>query len=202
MTYFYRIFLFTYANGELQGIGITEDRFDTLSEAQKAQKICTTRLKNGQIVARIRRYDANKQQNIIGGGNGKDIVSLEETDTGEWIWTRMDCARAWKEFIDVYKTTIGQNNPAKTIQEAVRRIGHNGVRYALAAVTSFKTHDGRIYGANRAYMDDLLKYLPEDIAEVSHTNPMFNESLDAIHPSYINNLISSLREEEKKEVLK
>ncbi len=105
--------------------------------------------------------------------------------------TREVCASIWKTVITCYQKTIEINNPAITMAEIVNTIGLDNTKEIFATVSKIKEHDGRIYGANREYMNSIA-INPDNVVWES-SNPLIYAGLDEIHTAHINNLITELR---------
>lgn len=105
--------------------------------------------------------------------------------------TREVCASIWKTVIKCYQKTIESNNPAITMAEIVNTIGLDNTKEIFATVSKIKEHDGRIYGANREYMNSIA-INPDNVVWES-SNPLIYAGLDEIHTAHINNLITELR---------
>lgn len=105
--------------------------------------------------------------------------------------TREECAIAWKQVIDCYRKTISINNPYATMSEIIKVLGLDKTKEIFATVSKIKEHDGRIYGANREYMNSIA-INPDNVVWES-CNPLIYAGLDEIHTAHINNLITELR---------
>lgn len=112
------------------------------------------------------------------------------------MMTPKECAQAWKAVCGIYKDTIEENRPNKTMGEIVRSLGKEKTKEVFATVCKIKKHDGRIYGTNRKYMESIP--VNPDSVKWERENPMIYAGLDTIHPTHINNLITELRTVEGK----
>ena len=93
----------------------------------------------------------------------------------------------WARVVEVYdKTRDGK--PSDTMKQIISEFGYGKAREIFATIAKIKQHDGRIYGANREFMNE------------TPTNPEIGYMsrighLDDIHPAHINQLIGELRKE-------
>lgn len=184
----YKVFVYTYKNNECVGVGIMTEDFTSLPKAEQAQKHQTVDKTKYRQIARVREYKKG-QNNVIGGC--LDVDGKDSLDTGRWILTRCDCARYWATIVKIYKTHEYNDSPKTTVEKVIEEIGSQNMLYALASISAFKKSDGRISGKNRIWMEEIVKSLPDDIAERSHSNPMF-ANLDEIHTAHIDQLIAYL----------
>lgn len=106
------------------------------------------------------------------------------------MMTSAECKEAWDEVIRIYKETR-DTNPKTTMQEIIESLGMEKTKEAFATVAAIKKHDGRIYGANRKYMDGIP--VNPDSVSWEYNNRMRHADLDYIHPAHINQLITELR---------
>lgn len=107
------------------------------------------------------------------------------------MMTTKECAEAWKEVVKIYMGTVTGSKPKETMQKMIDTLGTDKVKEVLATVAAIKKHDGRIYGANRKYMDSIL--VSPDSVEWNSGNELRHAGLDDIHTSHINQLITELR---------
>lgn len=70
-------------------------------------------------------------------------------------------------------------------------LGYEQAIETFAVIAAIKIHDGRIYGANRDWMNS-VSYNPE-AAVRSRENPVIYAGLDDIHTAHINQIITALR---------
>lgn len=110
--------------------------------------------------------------------------------------TPMECKEAWQKVVACYDETREKNNPEVTLQKIVKELTLEKTKEIFAVVSAIKKHDGRIYGANREYMNG-IPFEPA-CAEWVSENPIRYAGLDDIHTSHIDNLITQLRKLEKK----
>lgn len=104
------------------------------------------------------------------------------------------CAENWKEVVKIYNETR-ETNPEETMKKIVEALGFDTAKETFATVSAIKKHDGRIYGKNREYMDN-ISINPESV-EWKSGNPMLYSGLDDIHTAHINQLIGELRKMEE-----
>lgn len=109
------------------------------------------------------------------------------------MMTQKECAEAWKTVIKCYDETININNPKITMKRIIDTIGVEKTKEVFATVATIKQHDGRIYGENRKYMENIT--VNSECVEWTRENPMIYSGLDHIHAAHINNLITELRKE-------
>lgn len=105
-----------------------------------------------------------------------------------------EIASAWKEIVNIYNQTRGQN-PETTMCEIIQRFGVKQTEEVFATIAAIKKHDGRIYGANRDYMNSIP--IDNEIVERRSGNPVIYAGLDDIHTTHINQLITELRKLDK-----
>lgn len=124
-------------------------------------------------------------------------AEIAEKDTEECASAqnkRMDakeCASAWKTVVRCYKDTIGDNNPEITMERIISELGMESTLTVFAVVAKIKSHDGRIYGKNREFMESIPT--DETCTVWNEDNPVLYAGLDDIHTAHINNLITELR---------
>ena len=102
-----------------------------------------------------------------------------------------EIADIWKEVVKIYNDTREINLPEKTMNEIIRKFGLEKTEEVFATVAAIKKHDGRIYGSNRDYMNN-IPIDPENV-EWKNGNPVIYAGIDDIHTSHINQLITELR---------
>lgn len=110
--------------------------------------------------------------------------------------TPMECKEAWQKVVKCYNETIEENNPEVTLKRIVRELTLAKTKEIFAVISAIKKHDGRIYGTNREYMNN-IPFNPacsEWVAE----NPIRYAGLDDIHTAHIDNIITELRKYEKR----
>lgn len=105
-----------------------------------------------------------------------------------------EIANAWKEIVRIYNETR-TTSPETTMNEIVDTFGINKTKEVFATVAAIKKHDGRIYGANREYMNSIP--VDPEIVEWRSGNPVVYAGLDDIHTAHINQLITELRQMER-----
>lgn len=106
------------------------------------------------------------------------------------MMTSTECAAAWKEVVQIYNETCTET-PKTTMNKIIERLGTEKTKEVFATVAAIKKHDGRIYGVNRKFMDE-IPVNPESV-EWQHGNRMIYAGLDDIHTAHINQLITELR---------
>lgn len=100
------------------------------------------------------------------------------------------CADLWRKIVSIYKETC-ETNPNATMNRIIEEIGLEDTKEVFATVAAIKKHDGRIYGANREYMNSIP--VNSDNVVQSSENKMIYAGLDDIHTAHINQLITELR---------
>ena len=103
----------------------------------------------------------------------------------------VEIAKIWDGIIEIYKETISQNNPKKTVDAIYKKFGKAKANEAFATITEIKKHDGRISPRNRKK----LSSIPVDqncTVWDWMINPMLRCDLDYIHTAHIDNLITEL----------
>lgn len=108
-----------------------------------------------------------------------------------------EIANVWKEIVRIYNETR-ELSPVATICEIVCKFGINQTKEVFATIASIKKHDGRIYGANRDYINSIP--IDNENVEWRSGNPVIYAGLDDIHTAHINQLITELRKLDKQEV--
>lgn len=95
----------------------------------------------------------------------------------------------WARVVEIYNSNRDDTNrPDDAMSLMLNEFGYDKTREIFATIAKIKQHDGRIYGANREFMDE------------TPTNPEIGYMsrighLDDIHPAHINQLIGELRKE-------
>lgn len=105
-----------------------------------------------------------------------------------------DIAEAWKDIIQIYNETRAKG-PKVTISNIIAKYGIGKTKEIFATVAAIKKHDGRIYGINREYMNNIP--VNPQIVEWRSGNPVIYAGLDDIHTTHIDQLITELRELDK-----
>jgi len=105
-----------------------------------------------------------------------------------------EIANAWKEIVRIYNKTREQS-PTATMCEIIHKFGVKQTEEVFATIAAIKKHDGRIYGANRDYMNSIP--IDNEIVEWRSGNPVIYAGLDDIHTTHINQLITELRKLDK-----
>ena len=107
------------------------------------------------------------------------------------LLTKEELRGAWLRVNEIYAETRERNRPGVTAERIVEELGLPAAVQAFAAVAKLKKHDGRIYGKNREAMEAVETAPGADAWEGG--NPLLRARLDDIHPSHINDIITSLR---------
>lgn len=105
-----------------------------------------------------------------------------------------EIASAWKEIVRIYNETR-ELTPEATLCEIIHKLGVKQTEEVFATIAAIKKHDGRIYGANRDYMNSIP--VNSEIVEWRSGNPVIYAGLDDIHTTHINQLITELRKLDK-----
>ncbi len=101
-----------------------------------------------------------------------------------------EIANTWKEIVRIYNTTR-EISPEATMREIINKFEIDQTKEVFATVAAIKKYDGRIYGKNREYMNNITIDLEN--VEYRSGNPMIYAGLDDIHTTHINQLITELR---------
>lgn len=101
-----------------------------------------------------------------------------------------EIAKNWKKIVEAYNSTRTMT-PDATAKKIVETLGYEQAIETFAVIAAIKIHDGRIYGANRDWMNS-VSYNPE-AAVRSRENPVIYAGLDDIHTAHINQIITVLR---------
>lgn len=91
--------------------------------------------------------------------------------------------------------TQWKQHQKKTMHDIVHKFGVKKTKEVFATVAAIKKHDGRIYGANRDYMNSIS--IDSQNVEWERVNPIIYAGLDDIHTAHINQLITELRNLDK-----
>lgn len=110
------------------------------------------------------------------------------------MMTTYACATAWKEVVRIYNETR-KTNPRTTMNQIIEHLGIDNTKEVFATIAAIKKHDGRIYGANREYMNSI----PVNHLSIRYNsdNPVLYAGLDEIHMVHIDQLITELRKIDK-----
>ena len=101
-----------------------------------------------------------------------------------------EIAKNWKKIVEAYNSNRTMT-PDATAKKIVETLGYEQAIETFAVIAAIKIHDGRIYGANRDWMNS-VSYNPE-AAVRSSENPVIYAGLDDIHTAHINQIITALR---------
>ena len=101
----------------------------------------------------------------------------------------VECAGAWKEVVKIFNDTRDAG-PCVTMQKIIDNLGKEKTKEVFATVAAIKKHDGRIYGKNREYTEN-IQVNPDSV--LWNGNAMCYAGLDDIHTTHINQLITELR---------
>lgn len=110
------------------------------------------------------------------------------------MMTTYACVAAWKEVVRIYKETR-ETSPKTTMDKIIEHLGIDNTKEVFATIAAIKKHDGRIYGANREYMNSI----PVNSLSIRYNsdNPVLYAGLDEIHTVHIDQLIIELRKIDK-----
>lgn len=100
----------------------------------------------------------------------------------------IELAEAWKFTINAYKST---DRPDECIHMIIEKFGKKRTEELFATIAAIKIHDGRIYGKNRDYMNQIT--INHKATEYNTGNPLRYAGLDEIHTTHINQMITELR---------
>lgn len=103
---------------------------------------------------------------------------------------KKNVANNWKEIVKVFNSTR-ETNPNITAKEIVNQIGYEQTVETFAVIAAIKKYDGRIYGKNRDWMNQ-IPVDPESVV-YERENPVIYAGLDDIHKAHINQIITALR---------
>ena len=106
-----------------------------------------------------------------------------------------EIAKNWKVIVRIYNSskTMTPDNTAKIIVET---LGYDQAVETFAVIAAIKIHDGRIYGANRDWLNSVYyasKAYDLEVTAWSRENPVIYAGLDDIHTAHINQIITALR---------
>lgn len=103
-------------------------------------------------------------------------------------------ADVWKNVVKIYNETEMQT-PEKTMKIIVKKYGVEKAKEVFATIAAIKKYDGRIYGANRDYMNSID--INQKNVGWNRNNPVIYAGLDDIHTTHINQLITELKKLDK-----
>ncbi len=101
--------------------------------------------------------------------------------------TSKELASYWEQLVCFKQIT---ESPSETVDMALKAISYDALAETLAAVAKIKSHDGRIYGTSRDFVNS-IEVDPVAVM-ISHDNALFNAGLDNIHPTHIDQIIKEL----------
>lgn len=104
---------------------------------------------------------------------------------------RQVISKHWQVVRECHSETY-ELGPAATMNKILERLSLRDVKMVFAVISKIKKHDGRIYGANREYMDNI----PVDEVLLEEPYCYKYGGLDDIHSAHINQLIAEIRERE------
>ena len=107
-----------------------------------------------------------------------------------------DYASNWQVVCETYDETRDKS-PAFTADVLLEKMCLSDALETFSAVAAIKRHDGRIYGANRAFIETVPHMAEAE--ERSHVNPLFTAKLDHIHTAHIDQLIGELKKRREAE---
>ena len=79
--------------------------------------------------------------------------------------------------------------------DIIHKLGIKKTKEVFATIAAIKSHDGRIYGINREYMNGIR--IDKENTKLESGNPIMYAGLDDIHTAHINQLITELRKLDK-----
>lgn len=103
---------------------------------------------------------------------------------------KKNVAENWKKVVEIYNSTR-ETDPNITAKEIVNQIGYEQTVETFAVVAAIKKYDGRIYGKNRDWMNQ-ISVDPEAVVR-ERENPVYYAGLDDIHTTHINQIITALQ---------
>lgn len=116
-----------------------------------------------------------------------------------------EVAENWKEIVSIFRdfendkkercSKYGWENMVGTI---ISKLTYENAIETFAVISAIKKNDARIYGLNRVFMRS-VPFIPE-AAEYNRYNPVIYAGLDDIHTTYINRIITILKDYEKQNV--
>lgn len=119
----------------------------------------------------------------------------DKSKEGEGMMNANEIADTWKEIVRIYNERSETTTPEETMNEIIHKFGIKKTEIVFATVAAIKKHDGRIYGANRDYMNSIP--VDPQIVEWRSGNPVVYAGLDDIHTAHIDQLITELRKLDK-----
>lgn len=106
-----------------------------------------------------------------------------------------EIAKNWKKIVEAYNSTRTMT-PDATAKKIVETLGYEQAIETFAVIAAIKIHDGRIYGANRDWLNSVYyasKAYDSEVTAWSRENPVIYAGLDDIHTAHINQIITALR---------
>ena len=104
--------------------------------------------------------------------------------------TPAQAAENWLKVKKHYEETR-ETNPEVTAKAIVDDIGITEAVETFAVIARIKRYDGRIYGENRRFMNNVP--VDPDCTIWDGSNPVIKTGLDDIHTAHINQIIGGLR---------
>lgn len=101
-----------------------------------------------------------------------------------------EIAKNWKKIVEAYNSTRTMT-PDATAKKIVETLGYEQTVETFAVIAAIKKYDGRIYGKNRDWMNQ-IPVDPESVV-YERENPVIYAGLDDIHTAHINQIITALR---------
>lgn len=106
------------------------------------------------------------------------------------MMNREECAKCWKIVVKCHNKTRNAS-PKLTAELVVEELGLEKANEVFATIARIKARDGRIYGANRDWTNQIN--INPDNAVYESGNPVIAAGLDEIHTTHINQIITALR---------
>lgn len=113
------------------------------------------------------------------------------------MYNAKDYADMWKIVIEKYdeqmNTEKEKASPRMLIENLLKTYNKDLIKETFSVVAKIKSHDGRIYGENRRWTDNICILIDPSATVWDRKNPMMQNDLDYIPPVHINQLITELR---------
>ena len=106
------------------------------------------------------------------------------------MMNREECAKCWKKVVECHNKTRNAS-PKLTAELIIEEMGLEKANEVFATIAKLKIADGRIYGTNREWTNQ-IKINPDN-AIYEYGNPVIRAGLDSIHTTHINQIITELR---------
>ena len=124
----------------------------------------------------------------------KDILRREDVMSAlsDFMLSPSQVADNWRKIVLIFDESRDKGeNPAETAKTIVSTLGKEAAIETFAVISQIKKHDGRIYGENREFMDNIP--VNPDAIVWDNVNPVIRAGVDLIHTTHINQLITELR---------